>query len=103
MKRKLLQSFLLGAVLLVCFGFSAEGQRQNWLPVGPDGGDARSFAVDPGNPQHIYLGTTTSWVYQSLESWSSCKLLEMRSKSDNIVVDSLVVEPSSAKSLFAGV
>jgi photosystem II stability/assembly factor-like uncharacterized protein len=103
MKRKLLQSFLLGAVLLVCFGFSAEGQRQNWLPVGPDGGDARSFAVDPGNPQHIYLGTTTSWVYQSLDGGSSWKRLAKLGKSDNLVVDSLVADPSSAKTLFAGV
>jgi photosystem II stability/assembly factor-like uncharacterized protein len=103
MKRKLLQFFLLGAVLVGFLGFSAEGQTQNWLPVGPDGGDARSLAADPENPQHLYLGTTTSWIYQSLDGGSSWKRLAKLGKSDNLVVDSLVADPSNARTLFAGV
>jgi photosystem II stability/assembly factor-like uncharacterized protein len=73
------------------------------MPVGPNGGDARSFAVEPTNPQHLYLGTTTSWIYQSTDGGSTWKRLAKLGKSDDLVVDSLVVDPSNVRTLFAGV
>ena len=30
--------------------------QTNWLPLGPDGGDARAFAADPSDHNHVYLG-----------------------------------------------
>ena len=34
-----------------------------WNAVGPAGGDARAFGAVPGEPNHLYLGTTNSWIY----------------------------------------
>src|SRR5215470_1044628 len=103
MRRKLLQLLLLGLCLLEIPNLAAQGEVPNWIPVGPNGGDARSFAVDPGNPMHLYLGTTTSWIYQSTDGGGSWKRLAKLGKADNLVVDSLVVDPQNTKILFAGV
>lgn len=103
MKRTILRLFLLGATLLGISDLAAQGGVSNWIPVGPNGGDARSFAVDPGNPQHLFLGTTTSWIYQSTDGGGSWKRLARLGKSDGLVVDSLVVDSSDAKTIFAGV
>src|SRR5271170_645420 len=103
MKRKFLLLFLLGASFLGISDLAAQGGSSNWIPVGPNGGDARSFAVDPGNPQHLYLGTTTSWIYQSTDGGGNWKRLARLGKADDLVVDSLVVDPSNTKMLFAGV
>ncbi len=102
MKRKLLQFFLLGVSILGISGLTAQGGVLTWIPVGPNGGDARSFAVDPGNPQQLYLGTTTSWIYESLDGGGSWIRLAKLGKADNLVVDSLVVDASDTKTLFAG-
>ena len=50
-------------LLVVLFpGQPALTQSSSWVPVGPDGGDGRSFAADPTNDKHLYLGTTNSCV-----------------------------------------
>jgi photosystem II stability/assembly factor-like uncharacterized protein len=103
MKRKLLQYFLLGVSVLGISVSPARGGVLSWIPVGPNGGDARSFAVEPNNPQHLYLGTLTSWIYQSSDGGSTWKRLAKLGKSDDLVVDSLVVDSSDPKTLFAGV
>src|SRR5277367_4563085 len=103
MKRKILLLFLLGASVLGISDLAAQSGSSNWIPVGPNGGDARSFAVDPGNPQHLYLGTLMSWVYQSNDGGSSWKRLSKLGKTDDQVVDSLVVDSSDPKTIFAGV
>jgi photosystem II stability/assembly factor-like uncharacterized protein len=40
-------------------------RAQEWIPVGPPGGDVRSLAVDPLDPQRIYLGTAEGVLYRS--------------------------------------
>jgi photosystem II stability/assembly factor-like uncharacterized protein len=103
MKRKLLQYFLLGASVLGISVSPAWGGVLSWIPVGPNGGDARSFAVEPKDPQHLYLGTLTSWIYQSSDGGGTWKRLAKLGKSDDLVVDSLLVDTSDPKTLFAGV
>ena len=83
MKRKFLLLFLLGASVLGISDLAAQSGSSNWIPVGPNGGDARSFAVDPGNPQHLYLGTTTSWIYQSTDGGVAGKRLAKLGKADD--------------------
>jgi photosystem II stability/assembly factor-like uncharacterized protein len=36
-----------------------------WSVVGPYGGDVKSLAIDPQNPQRLYLGTTDGQIYRS--------------------------------------
>jgi photosystem II stability/assembly factor-like uncharacterized protein len=80
----------------------ALAQSPSWVPVGPDGGDGRSFASDPSNDQHLYLGTTNSWIYQTEDGGSSWKRLVKLSKSDDLILDNIVVDQSDPKTLLVG-
>jgi photosystem II stability/assembly factor-like uncharacterized protein len=80
----------------------ALAQIESWVPVGPDGGDGRSFAADPSNAQHLYLGTTNSWVYQTEDGGASWQRLAKLSKSDDLMLDNIVVDESDPKTLLVG-
>jgi photosystem II stability/assembly factor-like uncharacterized protein len=71
--------------------------------VGPDGGDARRFAFSPRDASRIYLGTTDSWIYVSSDGGSSWSRLAKLGTQDDLVVDSLVVDRSDPRTLYAGV
>lgn len=75
-----------------------------WLSIGPDGGDARSFAHDPTDISHVYLGTTNGWVYQSRDDgahWS--RLSRIGDANEDLVVDHLLVDEANPHTLYAGV
>ena len=73
-----------------------------WTPTGPDGGDARAFAAVPGHPEHLYLGTTTSWVYESTDGGSSWRRLVRLNGADNLVLDEIVVDAAHPETIFVG-
>jgi photosystem II stability/assembly factor-like uncharacterized protein len=94
---------LLLALFPVQAGLAQQPSQQPfWTPVGPDGGDARSFAPDPSNDRHIYLGTTNSWVYQSEDGGASWQRLAKLAKSDDLTLDNVVVDESDPKTLLVG-
>ncbi len=68
-----------------------------WLPFGPDGGDARSFAADPRDPAHVYLGTANGWMYESRNGGGDWRRLALVGKRDDLVLDHIVVDPSDPK------
>src|ERR1700722_7297098 len=91
------------SLVLVLFPVQAAlAQQPSWTPVGPDGGDARSFAADPSNDRHIYLGTTNSWVYQSEDGGASWQRLAKLAKTDHLTLDNVVVDESDPKTLLGG-
>jgi len=74
----------------------------NWLPFGPDGGDARSFAVDPHDHSHLYLGTLTGWMYESRDGGGSWKRLASVGKRDDLALDSIVVDRGTPNHILVG-
>ena len=40
--------------------------EQPWQPIGPDGGNVRSLAIDPKDPDRIFLGTSAGKLFQSV-------------------------------------
>ncbi len=62
----------------------------------------RSFAADPANPKHIYLGTTNSWIYQSEDGGASWQRLAKLAKTDDLLVDNILVDESDPKTLLVG-
>ena len=82
---------------------SASASAIQWTSVGPDGGDARAFAAEPGNARHLYLGTTSSWIYESKDGGSSWQRLAKLGKSDDLIVDNIFVDASDTKTLVVGV
>lgn len=73
-----------------------------WSIVGPAGGDARAFAADPGDPSHLYLGTTNSWLYESRDGGASWNRLAKIDPTDGFVLDSIVVDASDPSTIFVG-
>src|SRR5580698_6886664 len=58
-------------ILLIAIAVDLASAEANWTTVGPDGGDARAFAAVPGQPNHLYLGSLDSWVYESVDRGAS--------------------------------
>src|SRR5579862_1995944 len=104
MKQTVLRLFFLGiATFNLIQPNPAAAAPVQWVSVGSEGGDARSFAYDPRDPSHIYMGTTMSWVYQSTDGGASWKRLARLGKVDDLVVDNIVIDSSDPKTIFAGV
>ncbi len=74
----------------------------DWLPFGPDGGDARAFAVDPANHAHLYLGTATGWMYETRNGGGDWKRLASVGKRDDLVLDSIVIDRTNSKHILVG-
>jgi photosystem II stability/assembly factor-like uncharacterized protein len=74
----------------------------DWLPFGPDGGDARSIAADSHDPSHLYLGTVTGWIYESRNGGSQWKRLAWVGKRDDLALDSIVVDKANPKHIVVG-
>jgi photosystem II stability/assembly factor-like uncharacterized protein len=98
-RTRLLSSFLVFGCLAFQQGFA---EPHAWLPVGPDGGDARSFALDPSNPNHLFMGTINSWIYETQDGGSSWRRLAKLSKSDDLILDNILVDESDPQTLLVG-
>jgi len=99
--------FLLVVMLGFCQGLEAqqpEGKpgdaQQAWTVVGPAGGDARAFAAVPGDPSHLYLGSTNSWLYESVNGGASWRRLVKLDGSDALVLDHIVVDAADPATIF---
>src|ERR1019366_2300472 len=90
--RQLSQSIL--AILLIFFGPELVSQAV-WSAVGPAGGDARSFAAVPDQPNHLYMGTTNSWLYESFDRGATWHRLSKLNSSDDLIVDHILVDPAN--------
>ncbi len=87
-------SFLCGAVYL-----RAESA---WTVAGPAGGDARAFAAFPGQPKHLLLGTTNSWLYESMDEGASWHRLAKLGSEDGLVLDSIEVDSADPRTIYVG-
>jgi len=67
-----------------------------------DGGDARAFASVPGQPNHLYLGTTNSWLYESLDEGATWHRVARLDRGDGFVIDSIVVDSAHPSTLYVG-
>jgi photosystem II stability/assembly factor-like uncharacterized protein len=74
---------------------------QSWTLIGPDGGDARAMAAVPGHPEHLYVGTTNSLIYDSVDEGRSWRQLAHLDNTDDLVVDHILVDVSDTSTIFA--
>jgi photosystem II stability/assembly factor-like uncharacterized protein len=88
-------------LLSICLLATLPTFAVNWFAVGPGGGDARSFAVDPRNPNHLYMGTTTGWIYESQDGGASWQHLTRLERRNDLVVDHIIVDYSNPDHILA--
>jgi photosystem II stability/assembly factor-like uncharacterized protein len=73
-----------------------------WISLGPDGGDARSLASDPSNPQRIYLGTSAGELFLSSDGGSTWARYAHLGSGYDYVVDNLLIDPLTPQTMYAG-
>jgi photosystem II stability/assembly factor-like uncharacterized protein len=93
----------LSALASVLFCLSASSYAEvTWFPLGPFGGDARSFATDPRDAKHIYLGTATGWVYDSHDGGATWKRVAQIAHRNDLVIDHILPDTTDPLHLIVG-
>jgi photosystem II stability/assembly factor-like uncharacterized protein len=82
-------------ILLLILAAQRLAAQASWNAVGPAGGDARSFAAVPGQPNRIYMGTTNSWLYESTDRGASWHRLSKLDPSDDLILDHILVDTAN--------
>ena len=100
--RQLGISVQLVSLFLCLFCLPALHAQAAFTIVGPDGGDARAFASVPGEPHHLYLGTTNSWLYESIDEGATWHRLAKLDRGDGFVIDNIVVDSAHPSTLYVG-
>lgn len=85
--KSVLVSALLLFLLLPAFLF---GQ---WALLGPDGGDVRSLAGDPNNPEHIFLGTSGGQIFMSRDNGVTWTRFAHLGEANDYVLDNIRIDP----------
>ena len=75
--------------------------KASGAPIGPDGGDARAIAAVPGQPSHLYLGTTVSFIYESTDEGASWHRLAKLDSVNDLVMDHIVVNRDDPQTMYA--
>jgi photosystem II stability/assembly factor-like uncharacterized protein len=91
---KLLMWLLLASIC--AFG---SGARQ-WSVLGPDGGDVRSLAYDPQNPDRVFLGTSTGVIFVSDDGGHNWTRFAKLGAGDDYVLDHMAFDPQNSKNIF---
>jgi photosystem II stability/assembly factor-like uncharacterized protein len=97
MNCKVLSAKLLIALALVV-GSGTTLWAGQWTAIGPDGGDVRSLAYDPHNPDRILLGTSTGMIFVSTDAgqnWS-----RFAHPGDDMVLDHIVINPQDSNTIY---
>jgi len=82
---------------------TSKGKATNsgvWKVMGPPGGDARAFASVPGQPDHLYLGTVNSWLYESLDGGANWHRLAKLDDSGHLILDHILVDSADTATIF---
>jgi photosystem II stability/assembly factor-like uncharacterized protein len=90
----------ISALVITLWMSVALAAEQPWQPVGPDGGNVRSLAVDPKNPDRIFLGTSAGSLYLSTDRGASWSRFARPGNSAEMVLDHIVIDPSDPRNIF---
>ncbi len=71
-----------------------------WVPLGPEGGDVRSLAYDPANPDRIFLGTSAGQMYLSINGGGSWQRFAKLGIGDRYVLDHIVLDPARPGTMY---
>jgi photosystem II stability/assembly factor-like uncharacterized protein len=70
-----------------------------WIALGPEGGDVRSLAYDPHDPNRILLGTSAGELYLSHDAGATWSHFALGADND-YVLDRVVIDPADANTIF---
>jgi photosystem II stability/assembly factor-like uncharacterized protein len=71
-----------------------------WVPLGPEGGDARSLAYDPHDPDRILIGTSAGQLYISTDAGGSWKRFARLGEGDDYVLDHIAFDRTRRGTIY---
>lgn len=74
---------------------------KSWELLGPDGGDARSFAASSQNIDRMLLGTSTGTIFLSTDGGRNWSHWAHLGDGDHYVVDHIIVDPTDSNIIFS--
>ena len=87
----------LAGMLSFCAGYAHGAQPRM---IGPDGGDVRSLAYDPQNPDRILLGTSSGQIFESRDRGASWTRFAHLGSGPDYVLDHIVFDPANSRKLY---
>ena len=84
-------------LLAIAVVVPSASQAAQWSSLGPEGGDVRSLAYDPANPDHIILGTSTGVLFVSNDAGHSWTRFAHLGPNDDYVLDHVVLDTQNTK------
>src|SRR3984957_21133240 len=90
---------LLTVLMLASVCVAGAGTRQ-WAVLGPDGGDVRSLAYDPHDPNRVFLGTSTGVIFVSEDAGHNWSRFAKLGSGDDYVLDHIAIDPKNSKTIF---
>lgn len=91
---------ILPVLLGVLWCSSTLAAEQSWQPVGPDGGTVRSLAIDPKDPDRIFLGTSAGSLYLSTDKGTSWSRFARPGNAAEMVLDHIAIDPTDPRNIF---
>ena len=91
---KLLTMLMLASIYAVAAG------THQWAVLGPDGGDVRSLAYDPQDPNRVFLGTSTGVIFVSEDGGHNWSRFAKLGSGDDYVLDHIAFDPQNSKTIF---
>jgi len=87
--------------MLLLSAASAAAPTSDWTLIGPDGGNVRSLAYDPSDPNRIILGTSAGQLFLSQDAGKSWAPLAHLGLGDDLVIDHVTFDPTNTKTIYA--
>ncbi len=91
---------LLNLLLCVAVLFTVGSSASDWRLIGPEGGDVRSLSYDPGDPNHILLGTSAGQLFVSQDAGNSWTLFAHLGAGDDYVLDHIIFDPTNPATVY---
>ncbi|MGB8889723.1 MAG: transcriptional regulator [Candidatus Korobacteraceae bacterium] len=88
-------------VFFVGMLFNLVASASDWQLIGPQGGNVRSLAYDPGDPNRILLGTSSGGLFVSKDGGNSWAILAHLGPGDDYVFDHIVFDPANPAIVYA--
>jgi photosystem II stability/assembly factor-like uncharacterized protein len=88
------------SVLCLLLLFTLTAFASDWRLIGPEGGDVRSLAYDPANPNRILLGTSAGQMFVSEDGGASWSLFAHLAEGDDYVLDHIIFDPNNSSIIY---